>query len=137
MPVAACRHAPINVWRKFLMNLDLPTLVLLESFAVACSGAFALFSWTQNQRVTAFALWGLANIIAAAGRFSFMLGFTSHQPLFFAFGAIVLPFQATLMWKAARMLDSSPGPLLVVFLGPAIIAVFVAIPGLMGLAGSI
>jgi len=119
------------------MNLDLPTLMVLESFALACSGAFALFSWSQNRSVTAFALWGLANIIAAAGRFSLMLGFTTHQVLFFAFGGIVLPFQASLMWKAARLLYSKPGPLFVIFLGPALVAIAGGIPGLLGLAGSI
>jgi diguanylate cyclase (GGDEF)-like protein len=119
------------------VNLDLPTLILLESFAVACSGALALFCWTQNRSVTAFALWGLANIISAVGRVSLMLGFTSHQALFFAFGGIVLPFQSALMWKAARNLDSKPGPLLVVFLGPAVTAIASGIPSLLGFAGSI
>jgi diguanylate cyclase (GGDEF)-like protein len=119
------------------MTLDLPTLMVLESFAIACSGAFALFSWTQNRSVTALALWGLANFIAATGRFSLMIAFTSHQTLFFAFGGIFLPFQSALMWKAARMLDSKPGPLLVVFLGPAVIAIAGGIPDLLGFAGSI
>jgi diguanylate cyclase (GGDEF)-like protein len=40
------------------------------------------------------------------------------------------------MWKAARILDSKPGPLFVVFLGPAVAAIVGGIPGILGIAGS-
>ena len=49
------------------MNLDLPTLMVMQSFALACAGAFLLFAWLQNRMIFALAFWGFANVIAAAG----------------------------------------------------------------------
>jgi hypothetical protein len=34
------------------MSLDLPTLMVMESFALACAGAVLLFIWLQNQTVS-------------------------------------------------------------------------------------
>ena len=41
------------------------------------------FGWLQNRTVSALAFWGFANIIAAAGILSLMLGFTlvAHERL--------------------------------------------------------
>jgi hypothetical protein len=89
------------------MNLDLPTLMVMQSFALACAGAVLLVAWSQNRKIRALALWGIANIIAAGGILSLMLGFTSHQPAWLALGGVLLPFQSSLIWKAARTIDSS------------------------------
>jgi hypothetical protein len=51
------------------MNLDLPTLMIMQSFALACAGAALLFAWTQNRIVSALALWGVGNIIAPEALF--------------------------------------------------------------------
>jgi hypothetical protein len=72
-------------WQRYrIMQLDLPTLMVMQSFALACAGAVLLFAWLQNRIVSALALWGFANIIAAAGILSLMLGFTLHQPAWLA-----------------------------------------------------
>ena len=90
------------------MNLDLPTLMVMQSFALACAGAVLLFTWLQNRIVSALAFWGLANILAAAGILALMLGVMFRQPAWSAIGGVLLPFQASFMWKAARTIDSKP-----------------------------
>ncbi len=64
-----------------IMNLDTPTLMTMESFVAACAGAVLLVAWSQNRKISALALWGLANIVAAGGMFSLMLGSALHQPV--------------------------------------------------------
>jgi hypothetical protein len=79
-------------WQRYrIMQLDLPTLMVMQSFALACAGAVLLFAWLQNRIVSALALWGFANVVAAAGILSLMLGFTSHQQAWLAIGGILLP----------------------------------------------
>jgi diguanylate cyclase (GGDEF)-like protein len=111
------------------MNLDLPTLMVMQSFALACAGAVLLFTWLQNRIVSALAFWGLANILAAAGILALMLGVMFRQPAWSAIGGVLLPFQASFMWKAARTIDSKPAPL-VLLLGPVIVGVAGGLPGL-------
>jgi diguanylate cyclase (GGDEF)-like protein len=111
------------------MNLDLPTLMVMQSFALACAGAVLLFAWLQNRVVSALAFWGLANILAAAGILALMLGVMFRQPAWSAIGGVLLPFQASLMWKAARTIDAKPAPF-ILFLGPLIVGVAGGLPGL-------
>ena len=119
------------------MQLDLPTLMVMQSFALTCAGSILLFAWLQNRIVSALALWGFANIIAAAGILSLMLGFTLHQQAWLAIGGILLPLQSSLIWKAARIIDSKPAPLVLAVLGPVIVALAGSIPGLRNIAGSL
>jgi diguanylate cyclase (GGDEF)-like protein len=119
------------------MNLDLPTLMVMQSFALACAGAALLFAWAQNRIVCALALWGIANIIAAGGILSLMLGFTSHQPAWSALGGILLPLQASLIWKAARTIDAKPAPLVLTLLGPVVMGLAGGVPGLQSAPGSL
>jgi diguanylate cyclase (GGDEF)-like protein len=119
------------------MQLDLPTLMVMQSFALACAGAVLLFAWLQNRIVSALALWGFANVIAAAGILSLMLGFTLHQQAWLTIGGILLPFQSALIWKASRIIDSKPAPLVFVVLGPVVVGLAGAVPGLRSIAGSL
>jgi hypothetical protein len=84
------------------MQLDLPTLMVMQSFALACAGTVLLAAWSQNRTVRTLALWGIAHIIAAGGILSLMLGFTSQQPIWLGLGGGLLSFQSALVWKAAR-----------------------------------
>jgi hypothetical protein len=87
-----------------MMQLDLPTLMVMQSFALACAGMVLLAAWSQNRTIPALALWGIAHIIAAGGILSLMLGFTSQQPIWLGLGGGLLSFQSALVWKAARNL---------------------------------
>jgi diguanylate cyclase (GGDEF)-like protein len=119
------------------MQLDLPTLMVMQSFALTCAGAGLVFAWFQNRIVPALALWGFANILAAAGILALMLGFTLHQQAWLAVGGILLPFQSGLIWKAARIVDSKPASIVLVVLGPVVVALAGSVPGLNNIAGSL
>jgi diguanylate cyclase (GGDEF)-like protein len=119
------------------MNLDLPTLMVMQSFAMASAGAVPLFAWFQNRTASALALFGIANIIAAVGIVLLMLGFTLHQQVWSAFGAVLLPFQAGLMWKAARTIDAKPAPLLLALIGPAAVGLAGGVPVLRDVVASL
>ena len=119
------------------MQLDLPTLMVMQSFATACAGAVLLVAWSQNRKIRALALWGIAHIIAAGGILSLMLGFTSHQPAWLAIGGTLLPLQSGLIWKAARTIDSKPAPLFLALLGPAVVGLAGGVPVLQNAAGSL
>jgi diguanylate cyclase (GGDEF)-like protein len=120
-----------------IMQLDLPTLMVMQSFALACAGTFLLAAWSQNRTVRTLALWGIAHIIAAGGILSLMLGFTSHQPAWLGLGGTLLSLQSSLVWKAARTIDSKPAPLVVALVGPAVVALSGGIPGIREIAGSL
>jgi hypothetical protein len=49
------------------VQLDLPTLVVMGSFASACAGVALLVAWWQNRKVPALALWALGNFFGTAG----------------------------------------------------------------------
>jgi diguanylate cyclase (GGDEF)-like protein len=119
------------------MNLDLPTLMLMQSFALASAGAIGLVAWSQNRTVAALALWGLANASAAGGILSLMVGFTTRQPAFLALGGCLLPLQSSLIWKAARTFDSKPAPFIIVLLGPLFVGLAGAVPHLREFGGSL
>lgn len=119
------------------MNLDLPTLMVMQSFALACAGAVMIFAWSQDRTISVLALWGIANIVAAGGILSLMLGFTMHQPVWLALGGILLPLQAGLMWRAARIVDTKPAPVVLTLLGPVIVGLSGAVPVLRDVTGSL
>ncbi len=119
------------------MNLDLPTLLVMQSFALACAGAVLLFAWLQNRIVSVLALWGFANIAAAGGILSLMLGLTLRQPAWSVLGGCVLSFQASLMWKAARTIDLKSAPLVLALLGPVVVGLASGMPGLRGATASL
>jgi diguanylate cyclase (GGDEF)-like protein len=119
------------------VQLDLPTLMIMQSFALACAGSMLLFAWLQNRTVSALAFWGFADVIGAAGIFALMLGFTLHQQPWLAIGGILLPLQSGLTWKAARIIDSKPAPLACVVLGPVVVGLAGSVPDLNNIAGSL
>jgi diguanylate cyclase (GGDEF)-like protein len=110
-----------------VMQLDLPTLLVMQSFALACAGAILLAAWSQNRAITALALWGIAHIFAAGGFVSLMLGLVLRQPIWVV-GVALLVLQASLVWKAARTIDSKRAPIIVVLVGPVVV-------GLVGVVG--
>jgi diguanylate cyclase (GGDEF)-like protein len=123
------------------MTLDLPTLMVMQSFAMACAGAVLLFAWTQNRAVSALAVWGIADFSAAGGILLLMFSVQLEQPALSAFGGALLCTQSGLIWKAVRNIDGKPAPLVLALLGGAVIIIGGAVPlvreyeGSIGLAG--
>jgi diguanylate cyclase (GGDEF)-like protein len=118
------------------MNLDLPTLMVMQSFALGCTGVVLLVIWSQQQKTPALGLWGVANVIAAAGILSMMFGVTLRQPAWPIIGGILMIFQSGLMWRAARTFASKNAPLVLVSLGPAVVVFANVVPAFQGGVGA-
>ncbi len=119
------------------MNLDITTLMLMGCFVAACAGATLLVAWTQNRKISALAIWGIADIGTGIGILFLILGSLSHQPISPLFGSIVLAFTPGLIWKAAQSLDRKPAPLIVVLLGAAAVALAISVPATRHVAGAL
>jgi len=119
------------------MQLDLPTLMVMQSFALASAGAVLLVAWWQDRKTPALALWGIAHVSAAGGILLLMLGFTSHQPAWLGLGGGLLSFQSALIWKAVRAIDSKPGPSILVLVGPVVAVLACSVPVIREFVGSL
>jgi diguanylate cyclase (GGDEF)-like protein len=119
------------------MQFDLPTMMTMQSFVGVCAGAALFVDWAHNRKISALALWGLVNIITAAGIFSLALGPALSQPLWTLAGGMLLVMAPGLMWKAARAFDAKPAPLVVALLGMVVTGVASGVPGLQDVAGSL
>jgi len=62
---------------------------------------------------------------------------TLRQPAWSVLGGSVLSFQASLMWKAARTIDSKSAPLVLALLGPVVVGLASGMPGLRGATASL
>lgn len=119
------------------MTLDLPTLMVMQSFAMASAGALLLFAWMQNRNVPPLGVWGLAHFSGAAGILALMFAVESEQPALSALGGMLLCSQSGLIWKAVRDIDGKWAPLLVAFVGAAAIVAAGGVPLLRDYAGSV
>lgn len=100
------------------MNLDLPTLMVMQSFAMASAGVVLLLAWLQRRTVPVLGIWGGAHVSASAGIICLMLGVATRHPLLLGAGGGLLSFQSALIWKAARTFDAKWAPLGVALLPP-------------------
>jgi diguanylate cyclase (GGDEF)-like protein len=119
------------------MHLDVPTLMAMESFVYAFAGVVLFIAWSQNRKISALALWGLADIVTAGGVLSLTLGFASGQPLGLILGGIVLALSPGLGWKAARTFDAKPAPLILVLLGAVVVGLASSIRSLQDVTWSL
>jgi diguanylate cyclase (GGDEF)-like protein len=117
------------------MHLDLLTLVAMGSFVAACAGAVLLVAWSQNRKLPALGLWGLAYIVEALGIASLMLGAALDEPAWSLFGSALLALAPGLIWKAARTFDVKPAPLILAVLGAALVGAASLFPGTLFVAG--
>lgn len=116
------------------MTLDLPTLMIMQGFAMALAGALLLSFWLQNRRMSVLAVWGLAHLSGALGIVALALGHAFRQPLFSAVGGVLLCMQSGLVWKGARNLDGKPASYLLAFAGPVALIAAGGVPVLRGIA---
>ena len=118
------------------MQLDIPSVMVMGSFVTASAGVVLLVAWLQNRNTAGLWIWGLSDIIAAAGLFSLMLGAAWHLPSRPVIGGLLLALSQGLLWKAARSFDGKPAPLPLVFLGVIAVAIANFTPGLHYIAGA-
>ena len=119
------------------MTLDLPTLMVMQSFAMASAGGLLLFAWTQNRNVSPLAVWGIAHFSAAAGILSLMFAVTLRQPALSALGGMLLCSQSGLIWKAVRNIDGKRAPFVFSFIGAAGIVAAGGVPVFHEYVGSV
>ena len=119
------------------MHLDLLTLVAMGSFVAICAGTILLVAWSQNSKTLTLALWGLANIVEAAGIASLMLAAALDQPAWALFGSVSLALAPGLVWKAARIFDARPAQFIFALLGAVVVGVAGTVPGMRFAAGSL
>jgi diguanylate cyclase (GGDEF)-like protein len=119
------------------MTLDVPTLMVMQSFAMASAGGLLLFAWTQNRNVSPLAVWGMAHFSAAAGILSLMFAVTLRQPALSALGGMLLCSQSGLIWKAVHNIDGKPAPFVFSFIGAAGIVAAGGIPVFHEYVGSV
>jgi predicted signal transduction protein with EAL and GGDEF domain len=119
------------------MHLDLATLMAMGSFVFACAGAVLLIAWSQDRKNSALVLWGLADILAAGGILSLMLGQGVSTPLWSIFGGNLLMLSQGLLWKAARTFDAKPAPVVLAFAGMGVVGLATTVPGMQDLIGSL
>jgi hypothetical protein len=103
-----------------IVQLDLPTLMMMGSFASACAGVVLLVAWWQNRKVPALALWGLGNFVDTAGIFCLLVGPVLHRPVLIMAADALVALGPGLIWKAARSLDGKPAPWVIAVLGGAV-----------------
>jgi diguanylate cyclase (GGDEF)-like protein len=119
------------------MHLDLLTLVAMGSFVAICAGTILLVAWSQNSKTLTLALWGLANIVEAAGIASLMLAAALDQPAWALLGSVSLALAPGLVWKAARTFDAKRAQLIFALLGAVVVGVAGTVPGMRFAAGSL
>lgn len=113
---------------RAIMQLDVPTLMVMQSFAIGCAGAVLLLAWLQSRDTIALAICGFAHLTAAAGLFALMLGAGRHQPALSGAGSVLMTLAASLVWSAFRSFDGRPTSLSAVFAGPASIGIAIVFP---------
>ena len=119
------------------MNLDLPTLMVMQSFALGCAGVVLLFIWSQQQKTLVLALWGIANVIAAAGILSMMFGVHAASVRLADHRRHVDDIPVGLDVESRRGPSTSKSaPLFLVLLGPAVVGIADPVPALQGGAGA-
>jgi diguanylate cyclase (GGDEF)-like protein len=119
------------------MHLDIPTLMAMGSFLSACTGVVLLVAWWQNRKILPLALWGLADIVAAGGILSLMLGSELRQPLGSIFGGCLLALAHGLIWKSGRILEAKPAQLVFLLLGLAVLGLVGLIPAMRAITASL
>lgn len=119
------------------MSLDLPTLMVMQSFVLASAGAVLVVTWLQNRKAVVLALWGCANVIAAAGILLLLAGSVLRQPMLSTLAGCLLTSQSGLMWKVARTIDAKPAPLYAALLGAVAVSFAGVVPVLRDAIGSL
>ena len=127
---------PRRQWCR-IMHLDVPSLMVMQSFAMACAGAVLFFAWWQDRRMAELLLWALADMLAAGGILSLLTARLTAQSTWSVLGEALLTFQLSIMWKTARRIDGGAAPLPFVLAGPIIVGLAGGLIGTRAAAGSV
>jgi diguanylate cyclase (GGDEF)-like protein len=112
-----------------VVQLDIPTLMVVGSFVAFLCGAILLGAWWVNRPMQALAVWGVASLLLAAGILALMLGPVLRAPSYFIVADILLALSHGLIWKAARAVDAKPAPIAIAVLGTVVLILVDLAPG--------
>ena len=109
---------PIFTNPNFLINL--PTLCAVTAFITVISGALMLFSWLQNRREPALALWGVGYLLGTVGG-AFLVRNSSDVPTWsICVGNALLCCAYGTMWAGARSFEGRRPRLPLIVAGAAV-----------------
>ncbi len=110
----------VPTFPAFDVTADLPALWLVTVFIVAIGGLLLLFSWLQNRKEPALALWGIGYLIASVGAALPALPGLVPESWSIRAGTALLCCAYGVMWAGARRFEGRQARLLWVIAGPAI-----------------
>jgi diguanylate cyclase (GGDEF)-like protein len=113
-----------------VINLDLPTLMAMESFVALCAGVAVLFGWWQGREARALLLWAVNCLLLSLGLLLLLLGTHTGATILFALGTLALTLGAGLAWSAVRIFCRKPAWPPVALLGVAVSIVIGMLPSL-------
>ena len=102
---------------NFLINL--PTLCAVTAFITVMSGALMLFSWLQNRKEPALALWGIGYLLGTVGA-ACLVRSSPDVPAWWLVGNALLCCAYGTMWAGARSFEGRRPRLALVVAGAAI-----------------
>jgi diguanylate cyclase (GGDEF)-like protein len=100
--------------------IDLPTLCAVTFFIAVTAGLLLLFSWLQNRRVPALALWGLGYLLGAAAAVLLALRGLVPSEWSICGASALLCCAYGVMWGGARCFEGRPVRAPLIFAGAAI-----------------
>ena len=109
---------PVFANPDFLVNL--PTLCAVTAFITVISGLLMLFSWLQNRREPALALWGLGYLIGAVGGACLVRSASDVPTWSICVGNALLCCAYGTMWAGARSFEGRRPRLPLIVAGAAI-----------------
>jgi diguanylate cyclase (GGDEF)-like protein len=108
-----------------VINLDLTTLMAMESFVALCAALFLIYAWWQN-RQRALLMWACNGLLVAAGILCILFAVANDAPILFAVANLLLGLSGGLIWAAARIFSGKTAPIAIIAI-PAILSPAVGI----------
>ncbi len=117
------------------MHLDLPTLLVADSFVTAIAAALLVFVWWYRRDAPSALWWGLANGLVSLGTAIFAVRQELSDLGWRVAVATALNVAASLFWAAAHRTRRPDVPKVVLFAGPLLWLASLAVPAVAASAG--
>src|SRR5437868_5733071 len=104
------------------MALDVPTLMLVGAFVALLSGALLVFAWQQYREMSPVLWWAASNFVLSVGIALLAFGGVRSDDGLLALGFVALSFSPALLWTSARLFNGLKPHLVIVLVGPAVVA---------------
>lgn len=113
-----------------MVEFDLPTLMIMESFVALCAGGFLVLSgWHGRNR--SLLLWGINALFAGVGIAGYLVAARLEAPLLYAVANFAMGMAAGCLWAGARVFSGKKAPPVLAVAGAFVGLAFMAIPGVV------